>query len=333
MCVKLSVVLTRGEACERGWPKTLVKVAELLRNGGRKPSERRPNWIGISGRFASEYAIHASVIEDYVELRTLQIPDDRGSSSSPRIHGLSFPELHEAQTAFHDEISQMRAENALEYDPRASVIHASLAVQQIETAKLIARIEQFLHNYLSSVEQELLRGQSESVLSQNNRRQVNEWIASFSADVANKLQAATDRLLLADPESRSQAMTSCRRALKAVADYLYPASNESIKGVDGIARVLDDGKYVSRLWQFASQRIQNDNSNQLFQNQLESLGSRIDQVNSLASKGVHSTVSEFEAYLVVSQTYWLIGDLLRLKQEGNKDADIMGAGNDDDPTI
>jgi hypothetical protein len=53
-------------------------------------------------------------------------------------------------------------------------------------------------------------------------------------------------------------------------------------------------------------------SRDLLASQVKSLGQRLDALNSLASKGVHASVSEVEVDHCVIQTYLTVGDLLRI---------------------
>ena len=86
-------------------------------------------------------------------------------------------------------------------------------------------------------------------------------------------------------------------------------------GIDGKERSLTDDKYISRLLQFVSEKISGKTSNELVLSQITDLGKKIDSLNSLASKGVHSNVYDFEVNQCIIQTYLTIGDILRISDD------------------
>ena len=114
------------------------------------------------------------------------------------------------------------------------------------------------------------------------------------------------------PEARAQALLSCRRLLKDLADVFYPPTSQQILGADGKKRDLSDDKYVSRLWQFISDKTRVTTSAELLQASLNDLGNRLDRIYEFTNKGVHAEVEEFEMNQCLIQTYLLIGDLLRI---------------------
>jgi hypothetical protein len=114
-------------------------------------------------------------------------------------------------------------------------------------------------------------------------------------------------------EARSHALTSCRRILKTLADALYPATRAMVKGVDGVDRKMTDDKFVARLCQFAADRTKGSRARELLVADIAQLGTRLDALNALSSKGVHATVSQTELDQCLIQTYLVAGDLLRIR--------------------
>lgn len=125
--------------------------------------------------------------------------------------------------------------------------------------------------------------------------------------MAKTLSAAFERARSNDTEEWSQALTSCRRALKAVADIVYPATAEEIDG-----HKLGDDQFLNRLYQFAREQIASGSQRKFVIAALESVGAMADVLNDLASKGVHSDVDERDLELTIVQTYFIAGEIIAL---------------------
>jgi hypothetical protein len=118
-----------------------------------------------------------------------------------------------------------------------------------------------------------------------------------------------------DPESWAQALASCRRLLKSLADVLYPSKPTPVIGSDGKERILTDDKYISRLWQYVFEQTKHSTSGELLISQVQDLGNRIERLYDLTCKGVHGEINEFEVNQCVIQSYILIGDLLIISEK------------------
>jgi hypothetical protein len=110
-------------------------------------------------------------------------------------------------------------------------------------------------------------------------------------------------------------LLSCRRALKSVADLLYPAAAQPAIDGDGVEHALTDDKWVNRLCEFVKQKLSDSTSGEVLQTQIDDLARRFRGLGQASSRGVHADVSEFELNQAVVQTYLTIGDLLRLRAD------------------
>lgn len=86
-----------------------------------------------------------------------------------------------------------------------------------------------------------------------------------------------------------------RRALKDVADLVYPPKKGSVRCLDGKERDLGEDKYLNRLREFLAQCSAGSTSKELLKTELDQLGLYTEKINDLASKGVHALVSLEEA--------------------------------------
>ncbi len=190
---------------------------------------------------------------------------------------------------------------------------SSCAAQDLRA--ILSRVRNRCHQYLSAAEKELIYGQLNSNLFEKNREYVDSRLRVIAPTALEMFVSIFRRLAENDAEARSQALVSCRRLLKALADSLYPAKEGLMLGVDGQARSLKEDKYVSRLLQFVGERCKSKSSGEVLSASLEDLGNRLESLYAASCKGVHDQVSEYEVNQCAIQTYLLAGDLLRISDE------------------
>ena len=177
---------------------------------------------------------------------------------------------------------------------------------------ILERIKNRVYDFLSQTEKQIIYGQIHSDIFEQNRQYVEHRLGELCPEALSKFVAAYRRSKENDPESWAQALTSCRRLLKDLADKLYPPTEEPVVGADGKSRILTDNLFTSRLWQYVYEQTGRSTSGELLLASVQDLGNRIDRLYNLASKGVHAEVSDFEVNQCLIQTYILVGDLLRI---------------------
>lgn len=219
-------------------------------------------------------------------------------------------------------------------------IDTYFAAQSIESGKaklipqlqmlpgILERIKSSVHTFLVATEAELNQGQWESPLFLRAQRYIDESLQTLAPEALLSFQGARDRLYDGGPEELSQALTSCRRMIKAIADALYPPTNEVITGDDGRDRTMSDDAYRNRLVQYVKDKVGKHKEGDVLQKLLDELGSRLNSLDSLASKGVHTDVSVREAETCVLWTYMLAGDLVRI--EDGSSAHLQPTSEDDE---
>ena len=191
---------------------------------------------------------------------------------------------------------------------------ATLAPALLQQRTVLERIKDAAYAFLLDVEAELLAGQALPDVLAEGRAFVEAQLAVRAPAALEALSAAQDRLALGDAEAMSHAATSCRRAIKSLADALYPPGAPVADG-NGVLRTMDDEHYRNRLTQYVRQTQGRSTHADLLASNLGSLGSRFKSLDDLASKGVHSNLSMAEADSCVTWTYMLAADLLRIEEE------------------
>jgi hypothetical protein len=196
---------------------------------------------------------------------------------------------------------------------RTEILNARVQLNHslMQARSVLARWRNNIGDYLSRTERELLFGQVSSDIFERNRRWVDEQLALMAPRVLEQFAAAYRRNAENDAESRSHALTSCRRVLKTLADSLYPAEDQRVQCADGIERKLTDDMYINRLCEFVS-RESGSTSAKVTRHTLEMLGNRLGAFNALSSKGVHDEVDRLEVDQCLIQTYLVVADILRI---------------------
>lgn len=141
-------------------------------------------------------------------------------------------------------------------------------------------------------------------------RDAPEVLAQFNAVFRRLEEAAQASLDRATSEELAQAVTTCRRILKAVVDAVQPVNPEKLTSATGHA--LNDATYKNRLFEFLKHATPSGTHGSALTSASQSLWERFEATDSLSSKGVHANVARDEAELCALNTYLVAGEVLRL---------------------
>jgi len=140
---------------------------------------------------------------------------------------------------------------------------------------------------------------------------VDDRLLDISPNLAERLMIVFRRICSDNPEEWSQALTSCRRLIEALADFLYPPHDEPVNG-----RAVDQDQYINRLWAFMDEAIESRSNRELAKAHVDYLGAYLQRIHKLSSKGVHASLTRIEAIKAVFHLYLAIADILDyLEQE------------------
>jgi hypothetical protein len=177
---------------------------------------------------------------------------------------------------------------------------------------ILGKIRQDVYDYLVSVETDLLAGKENSDIFQRAQLYINESLRKYAPEALDMFVAAQERLSSGTGEDYAQALTSCRRVIKELADALYPATPEEVEGIDGVKREMTDDRYKNRLTEYVRKNVEGKRHKQTVVRIVGDLYGRLDALDGLASKGVHDKVTQAEAETCVVWTYMLAGDIVRI---------------------
>jgi hypothetical protein len=210
---------------------------------------------------------------------------------------------------------QVGRERPLAPDPR---VQFQMELRQELDLEIIDRSTHRVFAYLCMVERDLSYVGVNADIFERHRRRVESFLSRVSPQVLEQFTAAYRRAREDDAESKTHALTTCRRILESVADVVYPARAEPVVDSSGKTRDVGPEKYVNRLWMFVAESTTGSTQSKLLLAMLQDFGSRIDTVYSMTSKGVHANVTQAEVDTCVMQTYLLADEILRIFEDTSK---------------
>lgn len=176
--------------------------------------------------------------------------------------------------------------------------------------EVIERMRQWIYDYLVHTEIQMASSDVVSTVLARHRRKVDALLDIRLPEVRDQLKAALNAADEGNEESRSHVLLTCRRVIEAVADYLYPPSEQPHRSKEGTEHKVQDEHFLNRILAWA------DNTwNTALASALEDLSNRLDRLNDLECKGVHAKVSQAEMEFGLAQTYLLAGELLSAHQK------------------
>ncbi len=176
--------------------------------------------------------------------------------------------------------------------------------------KILEKIKGAIYDYILKLNTRLKFENNISSILEENELDVNERLCDLDSNIVNKIKAINDNINSENPEDWSNALTSCRRILKDVADKLYPPRDPITKGNKQIK--LGEDNVINRLIAFVEEGKESKTYNKIIGDNLDYFGNRLDAIYNATSKGVHADLTHFEAKRYVVYTYFILGDILNL---------------------
>ena len=175
----------------------------------------------------------------------------------------------------------------------------------LERRELIERTRQWIFEYLVDTETQLASSDVVSKTLAHHRRRVDALLDAEVPEVRDQLSAALRVAEGGDAESRAQVLVTCRRVVVAIADCLYPASDEAHISIDGGEHEVGQSNYRNRI--IASVET---TAGRAVGAATSELSARLDRLDDLVNKGIHAEVSNAEMEFCLAQTYLLAGEML-----------------------
>lgn len=138
------------------------------------------------------------------------------------------------------------------------------------------------------------------------------FLALRSPKAAERMASARERLTEGDEEALSQSLTSCRRALHALADEAYPPRRGKVKDRTGTEREVHAEAFKNRLLMFLTDAISSSRMRELAETQAEKVVNHLDALVVQLDKGVHADVIRDEATVAYVETWSFIAHVARV---------------------
>jgi hypothetical protein len=147
------------------------------------------------------------------------------------------------------------------------------------------------------------------------RTRVDSDVGKLIPESINKFSSVYNNLLSENPEDWSNAVHSCRRILKDLADKLFPPREDRVikGGKKPNVIKLGEDNYVNRLIAFIESKTSSEKFTKIVGSHLDFIGNRLDSIVESSHKGSHTTITtKEEADRYVIYTYLIVGDILSL---------------------
>lgn len=240
-----------------------------------------------------------TVTDHWIEGRTIEYSVTDDPDKTVMVMGVG--EMQKEIVNLKETISDLKAPLGMDgYDLAAFTdsydsTKSQLRLRITGISSILERIRTRCLNYASKIEHQLAAQKSADSFLMSVQNEVNAYFLSRSEDTYQKLRKATDLLGSKSPEDNALLLTSIRRAIQSAADYFYPPVKSDVVCVDGKTRKMGSDQYLNRLYEFVLKSFNKSTSTDLIQAELEYLMAFAKKVNEIASKGVHSQVTESEA--------------------------------------
>jgi hypothetical protein len=183
---------------------------------------------------------------------------------------------------------------------------------------IFSSLKSGIHNYATETYIAVELGDVAKDIFDGARNVVDSFVRSHCPKAAEKLIAINERMADNTEESRSAALTSCRRLLMDVADSVFPAQKDEWKDRGGKNRKVGIDQYKNRLLAYLANLGGSSGTYTLLETELNHLASRLDIIYEKTCKGVHIDVTLEEARLSVIHTYLFIGEIATFAMQSEK---------------
>jgi hypothetical protein len=176
---------------------------------------------------------------------------------------------------------------------------------------LLSKIRNAVYDYVLAVNLQLKFENITESIFQQTKIKVDKKLQRIDPNIMKKFVAAYDRLSSTNEEEWSQAMSSCRNALKAFVDAVFPAQKENFITKDKRSLEVTDIKVKNRLIAYIDKKTKGNNRKLLIA-RVSDLESRLHSLEDMLSQGTHEGITKSDVNMCIIETYFLIGSLLEV---------------------
>lgn len=240
-------------------------------------------WIERTGRQAEEgkyYPASLAQVEARLESSKLAVDALRGGGNYSGDYALVASRNHDTTITSHTQ---------------SAAIWAHISGQVVAT----------IYDLVTEIYHELLFSELQATLFADVQTTVDGRLSAAGGSALDKIERVSDRLRDGDPESVSQALTTCRRLIDSCADYVFPAQSEKYQISEDVTLTVGTSNVLNRLQAYTHQCGAGKSRRDRLRRTLADLYER-------CSAGAHAEVAVDEARFVFLQTYIALGEIMNL---------------------
>jgi hypothetical protein len=237
-------------------------------------------------------AIDAAIMAMQIEMAQLRVPDFHYAPSSvnPKEFVGNFGSGGSASNA------------ATQVMFRLNTLTLNITKFKGIRSRAVAALQSFVAKTYYELE---FSGLAESIFDKH-KREIDAMLATNAGDAMTKIPAIYDRLMNGEPEAVSQALTSCRRMIKAFADSIYPAGDSTVI-VDNEEYEIGSDKVLNRIKLYLEKCPS--------KTRRARLSRAVRDIYGRESAGTHGEVTADEARSLFLATYLTLGEILLATKE------------------
>lgn len=137
------------------------------------------------------------------------------------------------------------------------------------------------------------------------------WLRRTSPKTLERMVGARQTFEREENDFAAQTTVSCRRAMEALANALYPPSKPKASR-DGVVRQLDAARYKNRLLAYLDEAEIEPSAAKVVSDELERHASRLDSISRQFGQHVHAEPTKNDAWLVYVQSWLVLIEFARL---------------------
>lgn len=246
-------------------------------------------WIEKTGRWSDQKAekffpLSISKIEALLASSQEAIEALQGGGNYSGDYALVASEKHDNRIAFH-------------------------AGQVAQWSGICGQIVATIYDLVMEIYHELLFSELQASLFADTQTKVDGLLSASSGSALNKIESVSNRLRDGDPESISQALTTCRRLIDSCANQVFPPQSDPYTIGEQPLKVGQQN-VLNRLQAYVHKC-------EAPQGRRDRLRRTFNDLYNRCSAGAHAEVSVEEARFVFLQTYIALGELLTLADDSD----------------
>lgn len=305
-CLRLARLILDDNATE--WLQYETK-GYPLKSDGKHLEEKASQLACVHGRVSIQANGTLSAFTEVVDELEAKVQTAQSALSNTTTKGVSI--------AGDNALSAME-----ELCSTVSVNNISYSYQIERSRRHLAILRSQYYNYALSINLELKFSKRAEEIFRSYRLSVDKQLVALAPESLKRLDAAYERLSSTNPESWSQAVTSCRRVFQEVSNSLYkdpldkPYTAKSGKILD-----VSGDNYLNRLYATVDKIAASRSARHLVGSNIMYVINFIENLHNVLCRGVHNLEDQLtyeEARACILHTYMLLGDISILCSDSNK---------------